>query len=51
MGSTDFATLYRQADTALYQVKRHGKQRFCMYKQGMQLRTEAEQVADLTKLE
>jgi diguanylate cyclase (GGDEF)-like protein len=31
MGRTDFATMYRQADRALYHVKRHGKWNFAIY--------------------
>ena len=42
MGQTDFSTLYRQADTALYHVKRNGKGNFAIYNPQMLLREEGE---------
>ena len=44
MGQTEFSTLYRQADTALYHVKRHGKGSFAIYNPQMQLRKEQETI-------
>jgi diguanylate cyclase (GGDEF)-like protein/PAS domain S-box-containing protein len=42
MGQTDFSTMYRQADTALYHVKRNGKCNYAMYDPKMQLRADGE---------
>jgi GGDEF domain-containing protein len=36
-GETDFNTLYRHADTALYFSKNNGKNRYYMYSEGMSL--------------
>jgi diguanylate cyclase (GGDEF)-like protein/PAS domain S-box-containing protein len=47
MGRTNFSTMYRQADTALYHVKRNGKGSFAIYNPQMQLKTETTQKQEL----